>query len=67
MKVLALMSTPVISVRADSLLPEIVQLINSHQINSVPVIDANVQVIGMIGSRELFPKGKKIRSLGLMI
>jgi CBS-domain-containing membrane protein len=67
MKVLALMSTPVISVKADSILPEIVQLIDFHQINSVPVINANEEVIGMIGSRELFPKGKSFRSPDLRI
>jgi predicted transcriptional regulator len=38
-KVQALMSTPDSSVKADDSLAEIIQLISSHQINHVPVID----------------------------
>lgn len=67
MKVQNLMSAPVISVKIDTVLAEIVHLINSHQINHVPVIDANERVIGMIGSHELFPKAKIFRSSDVRI
>lgn len=61
MKIQDLMSAPAVSVKADSGLTEIIQLISSRQIDNIPVIDTNEQVIGMIGSRELFPEVKFFR------
>ncbi len=60
MKVKQLMSAPVITVNTDTPLKEIIQLLSTHDISGVPVVDADSKVIGMISWRELFPRIKTI-------
>jgi CBS domain-containing protein len=57
-----LMSSPVITVQPDATLKEIVQLLSHRQISSVPVVDADEQVLGIIGWTELFPSTRYVGS-----
>jgi CBS-domain-containing membrane protein len=54
------MTPDVITVRADTTVDEIAQLLTKHRINAVPVVDDEFHVIGMIGEDELFLKEKGI-------
>lgn len=62
MKVQKLMTAPAVSVKEDASLTDIIHIINSHQINHVPVIDSDERVIGIIGADEIFPKTRILRS-----
>jgi CBS domain-containing protein len=59
-KVKDLMSAPVITVKADTPLKEIIHLLSAHDISGVPVVDADEKVMGMISWPELFPQVKTI-------
>ena len=60
MKVSDVMTPDVITVRADTTVDEIAQLLTKHRINAVPVVDDEFHVIGMVGEDELFLKEKGI-------
>lgn len=56
------MSAPAIAVRPDTTLKEIVQLLSARQISSVPVVDDDARVLGIIGWSELFPGTRFIKA-----
>lgn len=60
MKVRDLMSAPVITTNADMPLKEIIELLSSHDISGVPVVDTDGKLTGMISWPELFPAVKTI-------
>ena len=51
-----------ITVQPHTTLKEIMQLLSSRQISSVPVVDAEGRVLGIIGWTELFPSTRYIRA-----
>jgi CBS domain-containing protein len=60
MKARELMTSPVITIQPEMMLKEIMQLLSSRQISSVPVVDADGQLLGIIGWIELFPSTRTV-------
>ncbi len=48
------MVTDVIAVRAETPVDEIVRLLTTHRIGSVPVVDGEGRVVGIVGETDLF-------------
>lgn len=57
-----LMSSPAITVQPDTTLKEIMQLLTTRHISSVPVVDADQRLLGIIGWKELFPSARYVRA-----
>lgn len=62
-----LMSRPVISVKANTTLREIIHLISAQQISGLPVVNESEEVIGIISLRELFLRRKTLKSPDLRV
>lgn len=60
LKVQDVMQTQVITVRADTNVQEVARLLTGHRIHSVPVVDEEQRVIGIITESDLFLKEKGI-------
>lgn len=60
MKTSEVMTPDVITVRTETTVEEIARILTEHRINSVPVVDDEFHVIGMVSERELFLKEKGI-------
>lgn len=60
MKVRDVMQAEVITVRPDTNVQEVARLLTEHHIRSVPVVDEQQRVIGIISESDLFLKEKGI-------
>ena len=56
------MSTPPVYINAQASLKEIIELIITHQISTIPVLDRAGSVTGTISWHEIFPRAKKVWS-----
>lgn len=61
MKAERLMTSPVITVTSDTTVYEIACLLMNHRINSIPVINDEDQVIGIVSKDDLFLKQRRLR------
>lgn len=61
MKAEQLMTTPVIAVKSSTTVYEIASLLMTHRINSLPVIDDEDHVIGLVTKDDLFLKERHYR------
>jgi CBS domain-containing protein len=48
-----IMTTPVISVAAEALIEDVVQLLGKHRISAVPVVDDEQHVVGLVSEYDL--------------
>ena len=60
MKAQDIMTREVITVRADTTVDEIAHLLDEHHIGSVPVVDEEGHVVGIVSESDLFLKPKGI-------
>lgn len=58
MKAYQIMTTDLITVRPDTTLKEIARLLTTHRIGSVPVVDEDDQLVGIVSKDDLFPEEK---------
>lgn len=54
-----IMHRPVITVRPQTVLPEIARLLHEQRLGGVPVVDDGQRVLGMVTERDLFLKPKR--------
>ncbi|NPV67054.1 MAG: CBS domain-containing protein [Anaerolineae bacterium] len=61
MKAEQIMTREVIAVDQDATVEEVARILITRQINAVPVVNAQQEVVGMVSLNELFPKLKDMR------
>lgn len=53
-----IMNRPVVFVRNEELLEDIINILMQHQISGVPVVDENNQLVGVVSEKDLMTKEK---------
>lgn len=64
MRAYDVMTADVITVRAETTVPEIVRLLAEHHISGAPIVNDEGEVIGMVNQRDLFVKQKRVPYVG---
>lgn len=63
---LDIMTTPVISVRSDNTLEEVVKILAEKRISGLPVVDSENKVIGMISEKDIVDYSSKTHAIRLI-
>lgn len=61
MQVREIMSSPAVTVEPETKIPEIARLMREHQISSVPVVDVQGQLLGLITELDLIERNAPLR------
>ena len=56
-----IMSSPAITVTADTHIPEVARLMRAHQISGLPVLGANGRLVGIVTDHDLILRNAPVR------
>ena len=56
-----IMSSPALTVTADTHIPEVARLLRAHQISGMPVLDANGALLGIVTDHDLILRNAPVR------